>query len=218
MGSTLDTREEIPLLRGALHAVSCPVALVAGAILAWLAPSPRAAVAILLMAIGWAAIFGVSGLYHRVRWWSPNAKRRARQADHAMIFLGMGIVYTAIWLAALDGLLADLVLVYCWVAVTLGMVSKFWFLDAKASSHWLHYVCTSIVAIVVVPGLWQTMGPLGVTLIVAGGLIVAVASIAYVAGRPNPIPGWVGHHEVFHAGTVVGAAMHISALGIFLVR
>src|SRR5690349_24805585 len=80
----------VPLLRGVLHAVFCPVALVAGGVLAWLAPDARAALALVVMSSGFAAIFGTSGLYHRVKW-SPIARRRARQADHSMIFVGMAM-------------------------------------------------------------------------------------------------------------------------------
>lgn len=121
----LSVEDDVPLLRGLLHAVSCPVALVSGGVLAWLAPTPRAALALLLMSAGFAAIFGTSGVYHRISHrWSPAARRRVRQADHAMIFLGMATTYTAIWLIALDGWVPNAVLAYCWCAAVVGMISK----------------------------------------------------------------------------------------------
>lgn len=209
---------EVPILRGVLHAVFCPVALIAGGVLAWLAPSPRAAVALMVMSMGFAAIFGVSGLYHRVNWWSPAARRRARQADHSMIFLGMATSYTAIWLVALDGWISDAVLIYCWIAATIGVLSKLWFLDISPSKHWMSYCGTGLVGLVVVPSLWQTMGATGVGLMLAGGVVVAAAGAAYALGRPNPVPGWFGHHEVFHVGSVVGCALFLAALGTFTLR
>ncbi len=210
---------EVPLLRGMLHAISCPVALVSGGVLAWLAPTPRAALALLVMSTGFAAIFGTSGIYHRIgRHWSPTARRRARQADHAMIFLGMATAYTSVWLIALDGWISDAVLVYCWLAATVGVISKIWFLDARPSRHLAAYLGMGLVGLVVVPSLWQTMGATGVALMLTGAVFITLGGIAYAYQRPNPIPRWVGHHELFHAGTVVGCAMFLGAMANFALR
>lgn len=205
------------MLRGLLHAVFCPVALVAGGLLAWLAPTPRAALALLIMSMGFAAIFGTSGLYHRVKW-SPVAKRRARQADHSMIFLGMATSYTAIWLIALDGWISDAVLVYAWIAAAVGVLSKLWFLDMSPSRHWISYCGVGLVALVVIPSLWDTMGATGVGLMLAGGVVFAVGGAIYAIGRPNPVPGWIGHHELFHVGTIIGSALFLGALANFALR
>ena len=202
---------EVPVLRGLLHAVFCPVALVAGGVLAWLAPTPRAALALLIMSMGFAAIFGTSGLYHRVKW-SPAAKRRARQADHSMIFLGMATSYTAIWLIALDGWISDAVLVYAWIAATVGVLSKLWFLDMAPSKHLVNYTGVGLVGLVVIPSMWETMGATGVGLMLLGGVVFAIAGTIYALGRPNPVPRYFGHHEVFHVGTIIGSALFLGAL------
>lgn len=206
--------DEVPVLRGLLHAICCPLALVSGLVLAALAPSPRAAVALLLMCLGFAGIFGASGLYHRVRW-SPVARRRARVADHSMIFVGTATTYTAIWLAALGDPLSDAVLAFCWIAAAVGVVSRIWLLDARRSRHWLGYCGFGLVGIVVLPQLWRTMGPGAVGLLVAGGLAFLLGGAAYAAGRPNPIPRWLGYHEVFHIGTIIGSACFLGALAQF---
>lgn len=217
MVSTAHTAErDIPVLRGILHAIFCPVALAAGGVLAWNAPSPRAALALMIMSCGFAAIFGMSTVYHRVRWWSPTAARRARQADHAMIFVGIATTYTAIWLVALDGWISDALLAYAWLAALIGVLSKLWWIDAAPSKHWIQYVLGGgLVGVAIIPNLWQTMGVTGVGLMLAGGLAHALGSVAYVVGRPNPVPGWFGHHEVFHVGTIVGSALFLAALGNF---
>lgn len=215
----VSVESEVPLLRGLLHAISCPVALVAGGVLAWLAPTPRAALALLVMSTGFAAIFGTSSIYHRVSCrWSPTARRRARQADHAMIFVGMASAYTAIWLVALDGWISDAVLIFCWVAATLGVISKIWFLDARPSRHVAMYVGMGLVGLVVVPTLWTTMGATGVAMMLLGGTIITLGGIVYAYQRPNPIPGWIGHHELFHAGTVIGCGLFLAAMATFALR
>lgn len=208
---------DIPLLRGVLHTVFCPVALAAGIVLSSLASSHRAAVALLVMSLGFAAMFATSAVYHRVRW-TPRGRRRARQLDHAMIFLVIATSYSAIWLAALDGWIADAVLAYVWVAAVIGIVAKLSHLDARRSRHWLGYVAFSIVGLVVIPDLWETMGSVGVTLMIVGGVVFATASIPYVVGRPNPVPGWFEHHEIFHVGTILGCTLFLIALGRHALR
>jgi hemolysin III len=209
---------EVPLLRGLLHAVFCPVAMICGGVLAWLAPTPRAALALLIMSMGFAAVFGVSSVYHRFPWWSPRARRLARTADHSMIFLVMATTYTSVWLIALDGWISDAVLVYAWLAATIGVVSKLWFLDAAPSKHWISYMGLGLVGLVVIPSLWQTMGATGVGLMLLGGIVIALTSVAYVKGGPNPIPGWFGHHEIFHVGTIIGCALFLGALANFALK
>lgn len=207
------------MLRGMLHAVSCPVALVAGGVLAWLAPTPRAAIALLVMSSGFAAIFGTSGIYHRISvHWSPTARRRARQVDHAMIFVGMASAYTSMWLIALDGWISDAVLAYCWLAAVIGIISKVWFLDARPSRHLLVYLLMGLVGLVVVPTLWQTMGPTHVALMLLGATVIAFGGVVFAYQRPNPIPRWVGHHEIFHLGTVVGCGLFLTAMASFALR
>lgn len=129
-----------------------------------------------------------------------------------MIFLGMATAYTAIWLVALDGWISDVVLVYCWIAATIGVMLKLWYLDAAPSRHVAGYLGFGLVGLVVIPSLWQSMGATGVALLLLGGLAFAAGGLAYAAGRPNPVPRWFGHHELFHAGTVVGCALYLGAL------
>jgi hemolysin III len=188
-------------------------------VLAWLAPNPRTALALLVMAMGFAAIFGTSGVYHTLgRRWSPTWRRRARQADHSMIFIGMAVTYTAIWLVALDGWVSDAVLAYAWCAAIVGVISKVWFLDARPSRHVAAYVGMGLVGLVVVPSLLQTMGARNVALMLLGAVAIALGGVAFARQRPNPVPGWVGHHELFHAGTVVGCALFLGAMADFALR
>jgi hemolysin III len=199
-----------------LHAVSCPVALICGVVFALMAPTPRTALALLVMASGFAAIFGTSGIYHRIgRHWSPTARRRARQADHAVIFLGMATSYTALWLVALDGWVSDAVLVYCWCAAVIGIISKIWFLDARPSRHVAAYLGMGLVGLIVIPTLWRTMGATGVAMLILGSLVITIGGIVYAYQRPNPVPRWIGHHELFHAATVVGCGLYLAAMAAF---
>lgn len=208
---------EIPHLRGLIHVVACPVLLIAGGLLALEAEGWRGATAVLVMASGYALIFGTSGLYHRWRW-SPRVKRVLRHLDHTMIFVGMACVYTALWIAVLDGVIADVMLGYVWAGVIVGALMKLKFLDARASRHSLAYIAFALVGLAVLPELMQRMHISGVVMMLGGAVAFIVGAIAFASGRPNPFPRHIGHHEVFHATTVIGAGLHLAALASVVLR
>jgi hemolysin III len=55
-------------------------------------------------------------------------------------------------------------------------------------------------------------------LIALGGLAYTVGAVVYAAKRPNPWPRSFGYHEVFHALTLVGAALHLAAILSIVLR
>ena len=49
-------------------------------------------------------------------------------------------------------------------------------------------------------------------LVAAGGVVYSLGAVAYATKRPDPRPMVFGYHEVFHACTLVGAALHFAAV------
>jgi hemolysin III len=74
------------------------------------------------------------------------------------------------------------------------------------------YVVVGWCALVVLPQLLHALGGAGFGLLVAGGASYTVGAIVYAARKPDPVPGVFGYHEVFHACTVVGAALHFTVV------
>jgi hemolysin III len=95
-GIAAPLESEIPRLRGLIHVAACPLLVIAGVVLAMQAEGWRGVSAVIVMASGYALIFGTSGLYHRWRW-SPRAKRILKHLDHTMIFVGMACVAILGW-------------------------------------------------------------------------------------------------------------------------
>lgn len=208
---------EIPRLRGLIHVAACPVLIVAGIVLAMQAEGWRGVTAVSVMASGYALIFATSGLYHRWRW-SPRVKRVLRHLDHTMIFVGIACAYTALWIAVLDSVIADIMLAYVWAGVVIGALIKLRHLDARASRHSLAYVAFCLVGLAVLPDLASEMHVSGIALMLGGAGAFIVGAIAFASGRPNPFPRHIGHHEVFHATTVIGAGLHLAALASVVLR
>ena len=59
----------------------------------------------------------------------------------------------------------------------------------------------------VAPQLVRALGGAGFTIVVLAGLVDTAGALVYALKRPDPWPRVFGFHEVFHACTLVGAAM-----------
>jgi hemolysin III len=158
-----------------------------------------------------AALFGVSAAFHRVRW-APAARRRMRRADHATIFIAIAGTNTAVAGLALSGWAQILILCLVWAGAVVGMTVRQLWLDAPKWAVAVPYVVVGWCALVVAPQLLHALGGAGFGLLAAGGAFYTVGAIVYARRRPDPVPGVFGYHEVFHACTVVGAALHFTVI------
>jgi len=200
-----------PLLRGWLHLVSFPVMSVMGAVLVIVVDLPFGSrTTLAVYAVGTATMFGVSALYHRVRW-RPPAKRLMQRFDHSAIFLAIAGGYTPVALLCLDGWARTIVIGGVWVGAVLGIVLH-WLPRVPTFWHGASYIIVSWAAIVTVPALWRGLGGLGFGLILAGGVCYTLGAIALATKRPNPWPRVFGFHEVFHAFTVVASGLQYAAI------
>jgi hemolysin III len=208
--------ETKPKLRGVLHQWAIGWAAGAGVVLVAMAPTSRSSLGAGIFAFSLVTLFSVSATYHRVNW-SASARVWMRRMDHASIFVLIAGTYTPVALLALPPSIGTSLLVAIWVAASGGVVvSLFWPGAPK--------VITAIIALavgyVLVPYMKDVLHSVGTPLfavILGGGLAYTLGALAYATKRPNPKPGVFGYHEVFHAMTLVGAAMHFAVI-LILVR
>mgnify|MGYP002648456155 CR=1 FL=1 len=205
-----------PRLRGVLHQFAAAGALGAGLVLVAMAPGARSATAAALFAISLVTLFTVSATYHRVTW-SPPARAWMRRMDHASIFILIAGTYTPVALLGLPEAASRTLLLAVWSGALLGVLQ---------SLFWIHApkVVTAVLGVGVgwtlVPYFGEARRALGtteLTLILVGGVAYTLGAVAYALKRPNPRPAVFGYHEVFHALTLVGAALHFAAV-LLLVR
>ncbi|MHB8439786.1 MAG: PAQR family membrane homeostasis protein TrhA [Acidimicrobiales bacterium] len=204
-----------PALRGWLHAISAPVALVAGVVL-FATASGGAGVHVALAVYGTSmvALFGVSAAFHRVRW-QPAARRRMRRADHAMIFVAIAGTYTAVAALVLTGWADVLVLCLVWIGGAVGVTLRQVWLDAPKWAIALPYVVVGWCALAVAPQLVHGLGGGGFALLLAGGAAYTAGALVYARRKPDPWPTVFGYHEIFHACTVIGASLHFGVIASF---
>ena len=196
-----------PRLRGVSHQYAFFVSLACGVTLILAAGGGRARLAVTIYAVAVSGLLGTSALYHRVTW-RPQARRWMRRLDHSMIFVLIAGTYTPVALLALPGALGRTVLIVVWAGAGAGIVFKLAWVDAPKWLLAAIYVALGWVSLAVFGDLPGTIGWLAVAGLAAGGLLYSAGAIIYASGRPNPVPGVFGYHEVFHACTVVGATLH----------
>jgi hemolysin III len=205
-----------PRLRGVSHQWAFVCSILTGTVLVVLAPTGKAAAAAAIYAVTVAALFGTSALYHRVTWASQEARRWMRRLDHSMIFLLIAGTYTPFAVLVLEGTLATVILVLVWAGALAGIVLKLVWIDAPKPLVASLYVVLGWVALAAFPALLDNLGPVGTTLVAAGGLLYTAGAVVYAVGRPDPIPAVFGYHEVFHA-LVIGAAALQYGVIVFVV-
>jgi hemolysin III len=194
-----------PRLRGWLHLVAAPVALVAGVVLIARAPHHRAAMSIYTFSV--AGLFTTSALYHRVTW-TPPARRVMKRLDHSMIFVLIAGSYTGFASAALKPHDARVVLTVVWAGALLGVAFRVLWPSAPRWVMTPAYVALGWVAIFFMGPIIQGGGVAAAVLMLVGGGFYSLGAAAYATRRPDPRPTTFGYHEVFHLCTLIGALCH----------
>ena len=203
-----------PRLRGVIHQYAFFVALVLGALLVALAPAGRARFAAAVYALSVAGLLGTSALYHR-RDWTVRARMWMRRLDHSMIFVLIAGTYTPFALLVLHGGLAKTILIVVWAGAVGGTVLNVFWVRAPKGVTAAVYVALGWVAVAAMPQMTRAIGPVGVGLIMLGGVLYTAGAVIYALRRPNPVPGVFGYHEVFHALVVAAAAAHFAAVAAY---
>lgn len=200
-----------PALRGVLHKWASVAAAGAAAALVAMAPSARAAGAAAVFGVSLVALFAVSATYHRVNW-SPRWRARMRSLDHASIFVLIAGTYTPIAALGLPGRVGDPLLRVVWAAALAGIAqSVLWARAPKVVAAALA-LAMGWVIVPYLPDVRRALSASVFTLVAAGGVIYSLGAVAYASKRPDPRPSVFGYHEVFHACTLVGAALHFAAV------
>lgn len=207
--------EAKPSWRGWIHAVTAPLALVAGIVLVLVADGATAQLSTAVYALSSLLMFGVSAVYHRFTW-RERTRVLLKRFDHANIFLLIAGSYTPISLLTLPSPTDWILLTVIWGGALLGIAFRVFWIGAP---RWLYvpiYLALGWAAVAFLPQIWAA-NALTAVLVIAGGLAYTVGAIIYGMKRPNPVPGHFGFHEIFHACTFIAFVCHFTAILIVAV-
>jgi hemolysin III len=199
-----------PRMRGWLHLYAFGVSIVGGAVLVSLAaarPGWAPLWSTVVYAVTVCGLFGVSALYHR-RLWGPRGYAVMKRLDHSMIFVFIAGTYTPFSVLLLDSRTAEILMAVVWGGALAGVALK---LLWPRAPRWLAvplYMALGWVSVFALPDILHAGGVTVVVLLAVGGVAYTVGAIFYALKRPNPWPATFGHHELFHACTLVAAMCH----------
>jgi hemolysin III len=206
-----------PRLRGWSHLGAVGPALVATAILVWLARGDVGRqLALLVYGASSVALFTVSGLYH-VGTWSPRVRARWRRLDHSTIFLLIAGTYTPITLTVLDGAWKWAIFSVVWGLAIAGGAMVASPLRVRRAVLAATYVAIGWVAVVALPVIAQSMSVTAFALMLAAGAAYSLGAACYATQRPRLSPRWFSYHEVFHVLVITANALFYTVMLVAVV-
>ena len=203
-----------PRMRGWLHTYAFFVAAGGGIVLCSIAaarPGWAPLISCALYSLTVCGLFGTSALYHR-RVWSERGYQVMRRLDHSMIFLFIAGTYTPFCVLLLPPRSATTLLALVWGGALAGVALKVIWPHAPRWVSAPLYLALGWVAIAVLPDILRRGGVTTLVLLIVGGAAYSVGAVFYALRRPNPWPTVFGHHEFFHACTLVAAICHHIAI------
>lgn len=203
-----------PRMRGWLHTYAFFVALVCGIVLCSIAatrPGWAPLVSCLIYSLTVCGLFGTSALYHR-RVWSERGYQVMRRMDHSMIFVFIAGTYTPLCAMLLAPRPATVMLALVWGGALAGVAVKVAWPHAPRWVSAPLYLALGWVAVAMLPEILHGGGVAALVLLIVGGAIYSIGAVFYALRRPNPWPTVFGHHEFFHACTLVAALCHHIAI------
>ncbi|MGA2293849.1 MAG: hemolysin III family protein [Acidimicrobiales bacterium] len=202
-------------MRGWIHLVSAFVLLACSPILITRARTWPQVGWVLCYIVGVFAMMATSAIYHRFNW-STRARRAWRRADHSTIFLAITGSYLAIAGLTMHGTIRLVLLLVIGAGAAAGITIRQLTMDTPRWVNTAPYIVVGWAAVGVVPQIYRGGGPFCFFLVAAGGLAYTVGAAFFGAKRPRLSPRVFGYHELFHACTVLGAALTFWALAVAL--
>lgn len=204
-----------PLLRGWLHVAGAIILAACSPILLVEAKTWVQVGWVLCYLVGVEVMLVTSALFHRVLW-SPARRRILKRADHSAIFLAIAGSYLALAGLTMHGSIRLVLLLLVAGGAVVGIAIRQLALDTPKWANTLPYLVVGWAAVAVMPQIYRGGGPLCFSLVVGGGLAYTLGALAYAFKTPKLSPRVFGYHELFHAGTLVGAGLNFWALSVAL--
>jgi hemolysin III len=165
------------------------------------------------------AVYGVSLVltyassfaYHAVIG-SDRTTRRLRSCDHFAIYLQVAGTGTPVFVRAFQGGDRVLMLSLIWGYAVGGILLRaFWPGVPRVVSTSIYVVMGWMIAV-----RWSAIvhaaSSVTLALLVAGGVVYTLGAVVYARKRPDPLPGVVGFHGLWHLLVLGGGALHFAAL------
>ena len=201
-----------PRLRGLIHAAAVPVAIVAGLLLWDTADgSLPYRLPVLVFVLTLVGLYTVSSTYH-LGPWNDRVRALLARFDGAMIQLFIAGTFTPVAFYTLDGSWRQWSLVAAWAVAGVGAAIA---VSPLTAPRWLGtagYVAVGWLAVVPMTQIMLALPWEGIGLIALGGVLYTLGAVVYAKRWPDPLPSFLGYHEVFHLFVVAASVAHYLAI------
>jgi hemolysin III len=153
-------------------------------------------------------LYGTSTVYHGLELGAVGL-RRLRMLDHIAIYFLIAGTYTPVAAITLRDSGGPALLAASWAIAAAGVPFKIRWLDAPVWISTGTYLGMGYLALVAVVPLAREVGD-GLGWLIAGGVAYTVGAIIYSVERPDPLPGRLGHHGLWHLLVLAGSACHFA--------
>jgi hemolysin III len=149
-------------------------------------------------------LYTASTLYHSFPW--PRVKHIFKLLDHAGIYLLIAGTYTPFTLVTLRGQGGWRLFALVWALAILGITLEAFWAYRPGWLSVLIYLAMGWLALLMMGPLRESLDPVGLRLLVAGGLAYTLGTVFYVMKR---LPYT---HAVWHVFVLAGSACHVLAV------
>ena len=160
-------------------------------------------------------LYTASSLYHAL-----HVKKKTlellQKLDHSMIYVLIAGTYTPICLLVLEGGWKWGFFATIWSLAIIGIIKKFLWMNAPRWLSTLFYLGMGWLAVIIFPTLMEKLPLAFLVWIGIGGLAYTLGAVIYGIKKPNPIPNWFGHHEIWHLFVMAGTFSHFWAIYYYL--
>lgn len=161
-------------------------------------------------------LYTSSSLYHSLKV-DDNLLELLKKLDHSMIYVLIAGSYTPVCLLALEGGWKWGVLITVWSLAAIGIVKKFLWTSTPRWLSTLFYLGMGWLAVIIFPELWGTLPQAFLVWVAIGGAAYTIGAVIYGIKKPNLIPEWLGHHEIWHLFVMAGTFSHFWAFYYYLI-
>lgn len=172
-------------------------------------------IAFSIFAIAQVLMFSASTLYHSLPL-SDNKLVVMRKIDHIMIFVSIAGSYTPVCLITLEGGWGYSLLVIVWLIAVAGLFIKIFWLHAPRKLYTAIYLSMGWLVIVAFYPLYEALPAGGWLWLGLEGLTYTTGAVIYAMKKPDPWPGKIGFHGIFHIFILLGAFSHFMLLYLFV--
>lgn len=153
-------------------------------------------------------LYTASTVYHTVI--EPSRKRVFQLLDHTCIFVLIAGTYTPFLLTIFSDL-STWLMIFIWATAAVGIVLKVILRERVDAVGIVLYLLLGWVGIVLIKPVYNTLGPVALSLVVGGGVSYTLGMIFF---------GWhriKHHHAIFHVFVLGGSILHYIAIAGFLI-